>query len=645
MKLVIVESPTKSKTITKYLGKDFKVVASMGHIRDLAVGNKISLGVDIQNDFAPIYEISSNKKTIVNRLKENCKAASEVYLATDPDREGEAISWHLAQVLDLPVDSTKRLEFHEITKRAIQDSLDHPRTIDMNLVASQETRRILDRIIGFDLSQLLQSKIHLKSAGRVQSVVVKMIVEKEKEIETFQEKEYFVIAGTIKADNQDVPFTVINDQKEEIRFENETEALRAIELIKQAALTVKNVSIEQKKRSSFPVFTTSTLQQLASTYLKFDSKKTMKIAQSLYEGIDLGNGPVGLITYMRTDSVRVSPLFISLAKKKIEENYGPEYVGTAKIFNSKNNNVQDAHEGIRPTDISITPEMVEKSGNKDAAKLYQLIYSRAVASMMKDEQYTKTEVTIAADPYQLLCVGEETTFSGFVAEYQKIAKMERTPLKVKIDENTHLKMGKIQSKKSKTKGPSRYSEASLIQTMEKEGIGRPSTYASTIDLIKKRNYVVVEKGTFRPTEQGKLLIDKLNANFSDFINIKYTSNMESELDEIAEGTLTRSKMLHDFYDKFDRLLKDARKNMPKEEIAPEDLGTCPNCGKILVRRVSRYGSFVACSGYPQCKFILNENKSGKECPKCHKGTLIQRTGKYGKFYACSCFPDCDYTEK
>ena len=643
--LVIIESPYKIKTIQKCLGSDYQVVASVGHIRDLAVGNQTNtLGVDIANDFSPIYEINSNKKKTVSSLKKYVENAKEVYLATDPDREGEAISWHLAEVLGLDVKTTKRLEFHELTYHAIQEALKHPRTIDMDLVSSQETRRILDRIIGFKLSQLMQRKIGSKSAGRVQSVVLKLVVDKQKEIDAFVEQSYYRLTGNIKVNGNEIPFTLIDDNKKEIHFNTLEEVENVIGVLKNNPIIVENIIKETKTRASKPVYTTSTMQQDSANLLKFDSKKTMRVAQSLYEGVDLGEGEIGLITYMRTDSVRLSPSFINSTKKHIEEKYGIDYVGTAKIFNKNNDNVQDAHEGIRPTSLSITPEMVEEKASKEQGKLYRLIYNRAVSSIMKDEIYEHEDVFLKCNEYTLLVSGETRLFDGFTKELAKFDKVERVPLKCSINKEDKITTSRLSHKEGKSKGPTPYNEASLISTMEKEGIGRPSTYASTLDLIKARQYVNVNKTHYVPTEQGKLTISKLEESFSEIINVEYTANMETKLDEIAEGKCKRTEALSDFYAIFDGLYKKANKEMTKQDPIIEDLGLCPNCGKPLVRRVSKYGSFIACSGYPSCKYIYNDSKEGKPCPKCNEGKLLLRKSRFGRFYACSSYPNCDYHE-
>lgn len=645
MKLVILESPSKARTVKGYLGNDYNVLSSYGHIRDLAISGEENLGIDISNNFEPIYELDSKKKRIINTLKKAVGEADEVYLATDPDREGEAISWHLAEVLNLDVYTTKRVEFHEITRRAVTEAFNNPKHIDLNLVRSQETRRILDRIIGFKLSTLMQKKTASKSAGRVQSVVVKLIVEKENEINNFQIEDYYTINGKIIVDNVAVDVKLIDDENEVIRFKSQEEAQKVIDTVKHQEVTLKNVELEHKTNSSKAVYTTSTMQQDAANILKFDSKKTMKIAQKLYEGVNLGKGHVGLITYMRTDSVRVNPQFINLTKAKIEELYGKEYIGTAKIFN-KSGNVQDAHEGIRPTDVNITPEIVEEKVGKDEAKLYKLIYARTMASMMKEEKYDKTTAVFSCKGYSFLASGEQTTFDGHTKVSIYSTKHQRTPLPVDITPASQLGHLRMTLKSEKTKPPFRYNEARLIQTMEQLGIGRPSTYASTLDTIKARDYVKIERGFYVPTEQGSLTTEKLNEFFGEVINVEYTSQMETKLDEIALGELDKVDALNDFYQLFDKHIKDAYLNMEEHIIPKATIDVkCPNCGKDLVQRHGRYGSFYACSGYPECKYIYKEEKAGKECPKCHEGHLVMKKGKYGSFYACSNYPKCEYIEK
>lgn len=651
MKLVIVESPTKSKTIKKYLGNDFHVLSSFGHIRDLAITGEENLGVDVHNNFEPIYEVDKKKSAMIKKLKKETEVAEEVFLATDPDREGEAISWHLAEVLNLDVEETKRVEFHEITKRAVTEAFQSPRHIDMNLVKSQETRRILDRIIGFKLSTLLKKKISSPSAGRVQSVVLKLIVDKEEEIKNFKKEEYYLVNGIVNIDGVDVNIKLIDNEEKDVHFKTLEEAQTFIANLKNKIFTIEKVLNEEKYRYSKPVHITSTLQQDAYNLYRFDSKKTMRLAQKLYEGVDLGNGNVGLITYMRTDSVRISPLFINLAKKHIEEVYGNEYVGVAKTGNKTNgkNQVQDAHEGIRPTDITLTPESISDKLGKDEAKLYKLIYYRAMCSMMKEEVYNQVKVFLNCENNHFLAVGETTTFDGFTKAYNQIEKVKREDLGVEVKKESSVGMHKLTAKQSETKPPARYNEARLIQTMERLGIGRPSTYATIVDTLKVRDYVNVEKGSFIPTSQGMITTQKLQEYFDEIMNVEYTSQMETTLDEIASGHKEKVDALSDFYQLFEKEIEEAYKTMP---IVKKELQTngqlCPHCGKELVLRKGRYGSFYACSGYPNCKYILKEEikeEEQRECPKCHEGHLVVRRSRYGSFYACSNYPKCDYIEK
>lgn len=646
MKVVIIESPHKAKTISKYLGKDYHVLSSIGHIRDLSISGEENLGVDVHNNFEATYDIAAGKSRLIANLKKEVAKASEVILATDPDREGEAISWHLAEVLNLDVNTTKRVEYHELTARAIKESFASPRHINMNLVSSQETRRILDRIIGFKLSTLLQRKIHSRSAGRVQSVVLKLIVDKEEEVKNFNVEEYYTISGRLFIDDVDVNIKLVNDQKEIVKFKSIEEANEVITLLKRKEFQLLNIEKSIKKQYSKPAFTTSTLQQDAYNLFKFDSKKTMKIAQGLYEGVDLGKGPVGFITYMRTDSVRLSPLFISLAKKHISEQYGEEYVGFAKIDNKSSNNVQDAHEAIRPTDVNLIPEIIKDKLTKDQEKLYRLIYYRAICSMMKEEEYEVTEVLTSCEGYKFIAVGEETIFDGYKKAYKNVLNETRNSLGIKVNQNSVLGGHKLTTKAEKTKAPARYNEARLIQTMEKLGIGRPSTYASTLDTIKARNYVKIEGGYYLPSTQGIVTTKKLVEYFPEIINVEYTSKMETELDMIAEGKMTKLEALDAFYPPFEAKVKEAYKLMPQEVIVQEDLGNCPQCGKPLVTRNGRFGSFIACSGYPNCHYIApKEDKEGQPCPDCKDGHLVKKRGPYGQFYACSNYPNCKHVEK
>ena len=640
-KLVIVESPHKSKTIEKYLGKDFKVVSSVGHIRDLATTGKFGLGVDIENHFKPDYKIIKGKAKLVKELKKDIKDADFVYLATDPDREGEAISWHLYDTLGLKEENYDRIVFNEITKKAVLDSFNKARKIDDNLVKSQETRRILDRIIGFRLSKLMQSKTGGKSAGRVQSVALKLIVDREREIEAFIPEEYFEIEA--KFNDFDAKLDTYNHKKIEIKKESE-----AKEILSKLSNAFKIESIDKKekaKKSKFP-FTTSTLEQEASTKLGFTSKKTMMIAQKLYEGINLKDGAEGLISYMRTDSVRLSDEFIKDTYGYIKDNYGSEYVGYVKKSN-KTENVQDAHEAIRPTNINNNPEKIKEYLTNDEYKLYSLIYYRALASLMKDAKVEATTVILDNNNYQFKVNGQILIFDGYLKVYSKYEDSEDKVLPDFSNYNSNVLVANtIEYTSHTTKPPARYTESKLIKEMEELGIGRPSTYAKTIDTIEERGYVKVIDKKFIPTEVGIETTDKLQEFFKDIINVEYTKNMEDNLDKIAEGNMEWNKLLSIFYQEFEPKVEVAFKNMEKK--APEETGElCPNCGSPLVIKQSKYGKFTACSNYPTCKYIKSnkEEKEVKEiisCPKCD-GKILEKKTKRGKiFYGCSNYPKCDF---
>lgn len=640
-KLVIVESPHKSKTIEKYLGKDFKVVSSVGHIRDLSTSGKYGFGVDIDNNFKPDYKIIKGKAKLVKELKKDIKDADFVYLATDPDREGEAISWHLYDTLGLKEENYDRIVFNEITKKAVLDSFNKARKIDDNLVKSQETRRILDRIIGFRLSKLMQSKTGGKSAGRVQSVALKLIVDREREIEAFIPEEYFEIEA--KFNDFDAKLDTYNHKKIEIKKESEAKEILSI---LSNAFKIESIDKKEKaKKSKFP-FTTSTLEQEASTKLGFTSKKTMMIAQKLYEGINLKDGAEGLISYMRTDSVRLSDEFIKETYGYIKDNYGSEYVGYVKKSN-KTENVQDAHEAIRPTNINNTPEKIKEYLTNDEYKLYSLIYYRALASLMKDAKVEATTVILDNNNYQFKVNGQILIFDGYLKVYSKYEDSEDKVLPDFSNYKSNVLVANtIEYTSHTTKPPARYTESKLIKEMEELGIGRPSTYAKTIDTIEERGYVKVIDKKFIPTEVGIETTDKLQEFFKDIINVEYTKNMEDDLDKIAEGNMEWNKLLSIFYQEFEPKVEVAFKNMEKK--APEETGElCPNCGSPLVIKQSKYGKFTACSNYPTCKYIKSnkEEKEVKEiisCPKCD-GKILEKKTKRGKiFYGCSNYPKCDF---
>lgn len=636
-KLVIVESPSKSKTIEKYLGSDYKVMSSKGHIRDLATTGKFGLGIDIEDNFKPNYVAIKGKNKTIKELKDAVKESDKVYLASDPDREGEAISWHLYDALKLKDSDYERIEFHEITKPAVIDAFNNPRKIDDNLVKSQETRRMLDRIIGFRLSKLMQAKTGGKSAGRVQSVALKLIVDREREIDAFIPEEYWSIKGIFK----DFEAELFKYQDKDLEIKNEAEANDILSKLNKEFVIEKEEK-KKKKRPAKPIFKTSTLQQTASTKLGFSSSKTMKIAQKLYEGIDIKTETVGLITYMRTDSVRMSPLFINDTLEYIERTYGKDYVGYVKK-GKKDENMQDAHEGIRPTSITRTPESIKGFLTSDEYKLYSLIYYKALSSLMADAIFDATTIILDNNDYKFKATGSVLKFDGYLKIYSNYEDQEDKELP-SLNEKDILISEDIVSEQHFTKPAARFSESSLIKELEALGIGRPSTYATIIDTLKTRDYVVVEDKKFKPTEIGYETTDKLQEFFKDIVNVKYTASMEKDLDSIAVDNLNNIKVLQEFYDKFEPLVQVAFKDMEKK--APEETGeVCPECGNSLVLRKGKFGKFIACSNYPNCKYIKKEKVEVKEiinCPKCD-GKIIERKTKRGKvFYGCSNFPKCNF---
>ena len=638
-KLVIVESPSKSKTIEKYLGSDYKVVASVGHIRDLATSGKFGLGVDIENGFTPNYIPIKGKKKDITALTKEVKNADKVYLATDPDREGEAISWHLKDALDIDDKDYERIVFNEITKDAVINSFKNARKIDDLMVRSQETRRILDRIIGFRLSKLMQSKTGGKSAGRVQSVALKLIVDREKEINKFIPEEYWTIKAIF--DNLETTLFAYKDNKK-FEIKNELDAKEVLNKLSNS-YKIETVENKNKNKASKPPFITSTLQQDAANKLNFSSKKTMSIAQKLYEGINIGSETVGLITYMRTDSIRLSNDFISSAYKYIEENYGKEYLGSVKVT-KKTENVQDAHEAIRPTSILRTPESIRTYLTVDEYKLYNIIYYRALASLMKAATQKVTTLILDNNDYKFKSTGTVTIFDGYLKVYEKFETSEDKSLPdIASYKSNVLVTDEVDLKQHFTEGPSRYTEAKLIKEMEDLGIGRPSTYATIVSTIVERGYVKLEQKKFMPTEIGIETNKKLQEFFSNIINVKYTADMESKLDDIADGKTIWNELLEKFYKEFEPMVENAFDNMEKKEL--EKTGeTCPECGGDLVVRTGKYGKFVSCSNYPKCKYIKKEEKKPLAevctCIKCGN-PIVERTTRKGKvFFGCSNFPKC-----
>ena len=647
MKLVIVESPAKCTTIKRYLGENYRVEASLGHVRDLSTKGKGGLGVDVENGFAPTYIINKDKEGVVYKLKNAAREADEVILATDPDREGEAIAWHLAKVLDLDVDTTKRLEFHEITRDSITEAMKNPRTIDGNLVASQETRRIVDRIIGFKLSTLLFKKIHSRSAGRVQSATLKIIADHDKEIDAFVPEEYWNILVNTKINNKDFALTFVGENGKQIEIHNEEEAKKIINRIPND-LKIESIKKEYRLKESKEPFTTSTMQQEAFARLKFKTDKTQREAQKLYEGINVGDEHVGLITYMRTDSTRLSASYVSRAQAYITDVYGKDYLGKVKK-EKKGELAQDAHEAIRPTSNHRTPESIRKYLTPDQYRLYKLIYNRALASLMKPKKEEVLVVTLSGGDLTFKFELVHTVFKGF-----EIVYFDPEDVKDYYGEFPELNVGdtlpmvKKEAEQKYTQAPARYSEAKLVKIMEEVGIGRPSTYASTIKILKERKYVEDVGGILTSTDQGKKTALVLNKYFPEIMSAKYTAQMEEKLDNVQMGSESRVEALSNFYQTFMSELSVANDKMYKDE-AEMTGELCPECGHPLIYKDGVNGRFIACSNYPACKYVQKTVKesiyTGENCPICGK-PLVERTDKKGKkFVACSGYPICRYVKQ
>lgn len=634
--LVIVESPSKTKTIGKYLGSNYKVVSSKGHIRDLATTGKFGLGIDVDNDFKPNYTTIKGKNSVIKELKKDVKDSDFVYLATDPDREGEAISWHIKDALGIDDNKYDRVVFNEITENAVLNAFKSPRKIDDNLVKSQETRRMLDRIIGFRLSKLMQSKTGGKSAGRVQSVALKLIVDREREIEKFVPEEYW----SITADFKDFKADLEKYNGKKIEIKSDVEASKILSELSKS-FNIDSVDKKTKEKKGVMPFTTSTLQQACANKFNFGASKTMKIAQRLYESVDIGTETVGLITYMRTDSTRLSSGFIGDVHSYIKKTYGDEYIGKVKQQKHKEN-VQDAHEAIRPTSIYRTPEAMKEFLTNDELKVYSIIYYRALASLMANAKVLATVITLENNGYLFKATGQVITFDGFMKVYDRYMDSEEVILPDFSNYNSKVIVAEnINKEQHFTKPLPRFTESSLIKELEALGIGRPSTYAKILETIKERNYVKVNDKKFYPTEIGITTTDKLQEFFSNIINVKYTANMENELDEIANNQMDYLKVLKKFYKEFEPLVKKAFDEMEKKE-AEETGEECPECGSPLVIRNGKYGPFVACSNYPECKYIKPKEESEIcACPKCGEGKIVEKRSKRGKiFYGCNNYPKC-----
>lgn len=643
MKLVIVESPAKSRTISHYLGEDYQVEASVGHICDLATKGKGGLGVDVDNNFKATYSISKDKTDIVKKLKNLAKKSEEVILATDPDREGEAIAYHLANFLNLPIDTTKRLEFHEITKESITKAIEEPRTIDMNLVHSQEARRIIDRIIGFKISTLINNRIKSKSAGRVQSVTLKLICDHEKEIEEFIPEEYWKIFAKVNYDNQEILCELFKFKGNSVTISSKDEA-DAIAANCSSSLVVSHINKTTRHISSKEPFRTSTLQQEAFTKYNFKTKETTSLAQKLYEGIELDEGLTGLITYIRTDSTKLSDSFVAKTKDFIVNKYGISYC-KENALTKKVTNSQDAHEAIRPTSIERTPESVKKYLTDHEYKLYKLIYNRTIASLMSDKEIESTQVLLDSNDVTFKYDQSKVLFEGY--DILKIDDKEPNS-SILFKEGDSIDILSVEKKQNFTKAPSRYSEGKLVKIMEDEGIGRPSTYSSTIQTLIQRKYIISEKGILSPTEQGKKTSLVLTKYFPELMSVEYTADMENSLDKISVGEENEVKVLNEFYSPFIEHFDQVKTVMYKDE--PEYTGEiCPLCGSKLVLRHGRFGEFTACSNYPTCKYIKKEpkpepEKVGRVCPNCGS-ELVYRRNKQGQtFIGCSNYPKCKYIE-
>jgi len=646
--LVIVESPAKARTINKFLGGDYHVLASMGHVRDLP---KKKLGVDVEKDFKPTYVSISGKKDVLSKLRSAASKADEVFLAVDLDREGEAIAWHLAKLLKLPQKKTRRVVFNEITRSAIRQAFEHPRQIDLNKVNAQQARRVLDRLVGYQVSPVLWKKIAKGlSAGRVQSVAVRLIVEREREVQAFDPQEFWKITASLAKQGVDAPEPFEAQVKwkngDEIAIKTQSEASAVLDALKDASYVVD--AIERKKRlDKAPApFITSTLQQQASTHLRFSAKKTMIVAQQLYEGVDVGDESVGLITYMRTDSFNIASQAQSEARDFIRAEFGDDYVPDQPNVYASRAGAQEAHECVRPTDPRRSPDMLAGSLAKDQLKLYTLIWNRFLASQMTPAQYNMTNVKIAAAGYRFHAGGRQVVFPGHSVLAPRKTEERILP---DLSEGETLDCLKLDPSQHFTEPPPRYTEATLVRELEKQGIGRPSTYATIISTIQTRGYVKQLKRAFHATPLGMLTTDRLVAGFPDILSVDFTRNMEAQLDKIEDGNVDWVQLLREFYGPFSKSVEVAMETM--EDASEESDYSCPDCGKTMLYRWSKYGRFLGCSDYPNCKTTMPVDDEGKpiekaeideKCPLC-EGRLVVRTGRRGEFVACSGYPDCKFT--
>ena len=646
--LVIVESPAKVKTIKKFLGANYTVVASNGHVRDLP---KSTLGIDIENDYEPRYITIRGKGDKLAELRKEAKKADKVYLATDPDREGEAISWHLATALKLDEKKMCRITFNEITKNAVKASLKEPRNIDMNLVDSQQTRRILDRMVGYTISPLLWQKVKRGlSAGRVQSVALRMICEREEEINNFIPEEYWTLEVSILPEGQKKPLTarLYGDQNGKLSIKNKAEMDVVIAGIKNEEYKVKEIKRSERIKKAPLPFTTSTLQQEASKVLNFATSKTMRIAQQLYEGVDIkGHGTVGLISYLRTDSTRISDEADVMARTFIAGNFGEDYLATIENNKKSNNKIQDAHEAIRPTNIDLTPTKIKDDLSRDQFRLYQLIWKRFTASRMQSAKYETTSVKSGAGNYLFTTSASKLVFDGFMAVYTGSDEEEEKKGNIvikNIDENTRLSLTDYEEKQHFTQPPAHFTEAALVKSLEEQGIGRPSTYAPTISTIIARRYVVKENKNLYVTELGEIVNEIMETAFPVIVDFSFTANMESLLDMIEMGNVQWKTVVRNFYPDLDEAVQNAEKALEKIKIEDEVTDViCEECGKNMVIKYGPHGKFLACPGFPECRFTKPYfEKTGIECPKCKAELVIKKTKKGRKYYGCERNPECDF---
>ncbi|HHY30527.1 MAG TPA: type I DNA topoisomerase [Syntrophaceticus sp.] len=640
--LIIVESPAKARAINKFLPKKYSVKASLGHVRDLP---KSRLGVDVETNFTPKYITIRGKGDVIKELRSAAKKADQVLLGPDPDREGEAIAWHLMEILGIPDDEKCRIEFHEITKSALDKAVKQPRLVDQDRVDAQQCRRVLDRLVGYKLSPLLWRKVRRGlSAGRVQSVAMRLICDREQEIRDFQQEEYWSITGHFKTGQNSLEAELIRKGKEKIALSTKEDVDQVLGELEAAAFQVSKVAKRERKRNPAPPFTTSTLQQVASRKLNFPVKKTMMIAQQLYEGLDLGKeGASGLITYMRTDSTRVSGGAQAAARDYIKETIGPEYVPEKPPFYKSPSRAQEAHEAIRPTDIRRIPDSIKNNLSRDQYKLYKLIWERFLASQMKPAIFDITTIEIIGNNYLFRASGSVIKFPGFMRIY--IEDEEDESLLPSVNKGDILELIKFEPKQHFTQPPARYTEASLVKSLEENGIGRPSTYAPIIATIQSRGYVSKEKRYLFPTELGEIVVDLLKEYFSKIIDVEFTAEMEEKLDQVEEGELVWQDVVEKFYGPFEKDLHHAEEEIvkiPIEEETSEE--KCPKCGQNLKVKQGRYGKFLACPGFPDCRYTKPfVEDTGVLCPRCKGNIVVRRSRKGRKFYGCINYPECDFT--